>query len=271
MAVIRHLLSNLAEVDEHIRGRYLLLLLDYDGTLTEIVARPELATISAARKRILSKLAACRKCRVAIISGRGLADIRRMVSVPGLTYSGSHGFELGGPGISYRYRIPKRSAMAMQRMLKLLRGSLSGIDGIIVERKEFSFCVHYRQCRPRDAAKVKKLVSEAVSDYVARGLVRMTSGKKVVEIMPPADWDKGAIVRWLLKEHRKAHPDHKLLPVFLGDDLTDETAFKALGQRGLTCFVGRPRRSAAQYYVRDVPEAYAFLKYVLNRCGQHTR
>jgi len=259
---MRHLLGDLPAVKRRLEGCRILLLLDYDGTLTEIVARPELAKISSARKRILRKLAACRSCDVAIISGRGLADVKRMVGISGLIYSGSHGFELRGPDMSYLYEMPPRIRAAMSKLRRLVSGELGATNGVIIEKKKFSFCVHYRQCSPSEAAYVRRIVTQSASLFVVRGLLRLSAGKKVIEVLPPDEWSKGRIVTWLMAAYGRRHPDERVLPVFIGDDLTDETAFRALRGRGVTVFVGRPRKSAAQYFLRNVAEVYDFLRYV---------
>jgi trehalose-phosphatase len=240
------------------------LLLDYDGTLVEMAPSPDLATISGDRRDVLRQLAKCPHYRVAVISGRDLDELKGIVGVDGIFYSGSHGLELEGPGVLYRYNIQPQYMAILHKMTDHIRRLLGDIDGVMIERKKLSLCVHYRLCNAEQAVVVRHIVTEAVTELVANGDIRVMSGRKNIEIIPPCDWNKGKIAIWLLDEYHAINPGCTLMPIFLGDDSTDETAFEALCVEGTTVFVGCHRPSSAQYYLRDVSQVYEFLSFLAN-------
>jgi alpha,alpha-trehalase len=232
-------------VPDVLRGRRAVLFLDYDGTLTPIVPRPEDAVLAPEMREALA--AAAERLPVAVISGRDLPDVRRLVGLPELIYAGSHGFDIEGPDI--RLELPEGvDALGdLERAAEALEARLSGIDGAWVERKRFAVTVHYRAVADADAPRV-----EAAVDAVQRNHsnLRKTGGKKVFELRPDIDWDKGRAVDWLISELGLDRPD--TVPLYVGDDVTDEDAFRALRGRGIGILVSdEPRPSAAAFRIDD--------------------
>ena len=225
--------------------------LDYDGTLTPIVARPELAVLSETMRETLRTLAA--RCPVAIVSGRDRSDVRDLVGIEGLIYAGSHGFDIAGRGLQYEHG--HSFVASLDRAEQELLEALSGIDGGRVERKKFAIAVHFREVRPQHAGRLELIV-----DAVLRGCpdLRKGLGKKVFELRPASEWHKGKAVVWLLEALGLAGND--ALPVYLGDDVTDEDAFGAVAGRGLGVLVAEePRVTAAGYRLKDTAEVQIFL------------
>ncbi len=164
------------------------------------------------------------RCSVAIISGRDLADVRRLVGLDDLVYAGSHGFDIAGPGgLHIQHEEGAAFTAAVERATEQLRPALVAIDGALVEPKRFAVAVHYRQVADDEGAEV-----EAAVDRVLNGVPELhkTHGKKVFELRPRFDWDKGKAVLWLLSALKQTGAD--ILPFYIGDDLTDEDAFRAL-------------------------------------------
>lgn len=216
-------------------------LLDFDGTLSDIVADPGTATPLAGTVRALEKLA--RQCPVAVVSGRELEDLRARVAVPGIWYAGSHGFELMGPdGRRHVHSAGSSAQGAVARAAAALDHDLREISGALVENKRFAVAVHHRGV-PED--QVARVVSAVHRIGHATGL-RVTAGRKVTELRPPVSWDKGRAVDWILE-----HLATPAVPVYVGDDLTDEDAFDAVGAGGITVCVRNPeagdRRTAAEF------------------------
>ena len=229
--------------------------LDYDGTLTPIVSRPELAALSESTRATLSRLAKHRL--VAVISGRGLADVRTLVGIDGLYYAGSHGFEIAGPGDTKPLtRQGTDYVSEIDDVEARLRGELGDIDGILLERKLFSVAVHFRLAPPRAEDTVSDLVDTILAQHPG---LRATRGKKVVEIQPDLDWDKGRAVEWLL-ERLGIDPGLSLV-IYVGDDLTDEDAFRALSGRGVGIVVreASPRETYADLALEDPEEVRVLL------------
>jgi trehalose-phosphatase len=233
--------------------RSLAIFLDYDGTLTPIVSHPEKAFLSDSARQTVRALAM--QAPVAILSGRELEDVRKRVDIDGIVYAGSHGFDIAGPR-----RLRRQEATKFLPTLdvaeKELREKLAGIAGALIERKRFSIATHYRNVNERDFPKLQFAVSEVAARH--RDLRRM-DGKKVYELLPDTDWDKGKAVLWLLENLGSAYG--KVRPIYIGDDRTDEDAFRALRQCGTGILVSeQPRPTAASYSLKDSAEVERFLR-----------
>jgi alpha,alpha-trehalase len=228
--------------------------LDYDGTLTPIVARPEMATLSAGMEAVLRDLAA--RCPVAIISGRDLRDLKQMVKLDGLVYAGSHGFDVDAPEeLGGRVRRGEEFADALAAARARLKEAVAPIPEAWVEDKAFAVTLHFRQVADDDVPAVEAAFG-AVAD--ASPDLRRSSGKKVLELRPDIEWDKGRALEMLLE---RIDRDGSHLPLFIGDDDTDEDAFRAVAGGGIGIRVGDPHVvSAAEYFLADTDEVGMFLE-----------
>lgn len=230
-------------------------LLDFDGTVSDIVADPNAATLLPGAGDTLAALAA--HCPVAVVSGRSLADIRQRIGVPGLWYAGSHGFELVSPdGAHHQNEAGLQAVDLLQSAVAALHERLDGIDGVLIEDKRFSVAVHYRNV---DDDRVDEVIA-TVRIIGQRDGLRVTGGRKVVELRPDVDWDKGRTVNWILAQIDGADLQ---LPIYLGDDLTDEDAFDAIRQKGVGIAVrsaeSGDRRTAARFALEDPDAVCRFL------------
>ncbi len=227
--------------------------LDYDGTLTPIVARPEMATLPDETATVLRELAG--RCPVAILSGRDLTDLRGMVPLDGLVYAGSHGFDVDAPeDLGGRVRRGEEFADVIAAARARLREAVAPIPEAWVEEKAFAVTLHFRQVAERHLPAL-----HAAFDDVARAFpdLRRSGGKKVLELRPNLDWDKGRALLMLLE---RIDRDEKHFPLFIGDDETDEDAFAVLIGRGIGIRVGSPHVvSAAEYSLADTDEVARFL------------
>ncbi|WP_067670000.1 trehalose-phosphatase [Nocardia miyunensis] len=220
-------------------------LLDFDGTLSDIVDDPAAAVLREDAADVLVKLA--HRCPVAIVSGRELDDLRARVGVPGIWYAGCHGFELMAPdGRRHPHSAGASAQAALVGVADRLDRDLRGIPGVVVEDKRFVVAVHHRTVPEQYVADV---VGAAHRIGQAAGL-RVTAGRKVTELRSPVRWDKGRAVDWILE-----HLTTPVVPVYAGDDLTDEDAFDAVGAGGITVCVRHreagDRRTAAEFGVDD--------------------
>lgn len=260
MAELPSALKRFDAIAEVIGGRPVAVFLDFDGTLSAIVEDPDAAALPEATRGVLERLAELET--VAIVSGRGLEDLRRRAGIPGVLLVGSHGFEILGPG---GRRIEQPAAAELLPEIEAagqeLRETLSPFPAVQVERKRYAVAVHYR----RNAA-AGPGVERAVRAVAGRhpGLA-VSGGKKVFELRPALDWDKGAAVRWLLEELRLGGA----VPLYVGDDVTDEDAFRALADRGLGVAVlgeaDRPTR--ASYSLAAPEEVRTFLALLVELAG----
>jgi trehalose 6-phosphate phosphatase len=207
---------------------------DFDGTLSEIVNDADSARLADGAAEALTSL--CAHCPVAILSGRDLADVRQRIGLPGLWYAGSHGFELTGPdGKHHENADAAASIPVLAGAAAELADQLGDIPGVVVEHKRFGVAVHYRNAGRDRVGEV----SAAVRSAGQRTGLRVTTGREVIELRPDVDWDKGKTLRWVLDYIRDNEGSNSLQPIYLGDDITDEDAFRALAGRGIGIFVGR--------------------------------
>ncbi len=231
----------------------LALFLDYDGTLTPIVPRPEDARLSPQMRDVVAKLT--RKCPVFIVSGRDRADVARLVGIEGPGYVGSHGFDiLGPPGSDIAHEVALESLPLLDAAEAELRHRTESLEGCLVERKRFGIAVHFRQVAREEVPEVDAIV-ESVGARHPR--LRRAAGKMVFELRPDVDWDKGRAVLWLLS--RLGLEDHHA--IHLGDDLTDESVFEAITGRGTGIFVGdADRPTSASMRLADPDEVGIYLR-----------
>jgi len=235
----------------------LLACFDYDGTLAPIVSDPDAAAISPAVREPLSRLADAPAVEVAVVSGRSLPDLRERVGIDGVRYVGNHGLEWDdGTG---RTVLPaaRASRPPLQRAVDALREELADIPGCFIEDKRLTATVHYRRTPSAHVPDVLDAVDRAAE---ASDALRITRGKAVRELRPVAAAGKGRAVERL----RKRRPDD--LPIFVGDDRTDEDGFRAVADDGYGVLVGRRADSAAAVRVPDVDGVARLLAALLTRC-----
>ena len=241
-------------------GRRPAVFLDYDGTLTPIVPRPEDAALAPQVRATVARLAAL--CPVAIISGRDLADVRMLVGVDGLVYAGSHGFDIAGPNGSTAGSSERDQYLPMLAQAEgALKDRLAEIGGAQLERKKYSVAVHYRNVAERDLPVIEAAVGDVLQRYPK---LRDLPGKKVHDLQPRIDWDKGKALLHLLRTLDLDRPD--VLPVYIGDDITDEDAFAALRGRGIGIVVrDELRPTVAQFAVDGPEEVHRLLEGLIDR------
>ena len=227
--------------------------LDYDGTLTPIVSQPENAWLSDSMRQTLQELAA--QTPVAILSGRDLDDVRQRAGIDDIVYAGSHGFDIAGPH-GLRRQMATEFLPKLDTVENELHKRLDGISGALVERKRFSIAAHYRNVKEEDIPRVKRAVAEAAARHRE---LRRIDGKKVYELLPDIEWDKGKAVLWLLEALGLDRENSR--SIYIGDDVTDEDAFRALERRGigiLVCEESQP--TAARYSLGEPAEVERFLR-----------
>jgi trehalose 6-phosphate phosphatase len=260
---MKHLLSSFPGILEEIqKAKHILFLIDFDGTLTPIVEKPEMAVLSEKTREILRALAAQRHYTVGIISGRALADLKEKINVNGLIYAGNHGFEIEGPGLSFINPIADEIKPFFRVVRQILILTLGTIKGVLVEDKGITLSVHYRQVDEEKAKEIESLVKRAVNGSVSQEIFKVTTGKKVYEVRPAVNWDKGKAIRLLMKRYGKGGRNSGLLPIYLGDDLTDEDGFRMIEKygNGITVHVGESNStSIARYYLKSPDEVQIFL------------
>ncbi|HLD82466.1 MAG TPA: trehalose-phosphatase [Candidatus Omnitrophota bacterium] len=247
---------------ESLRGKFILLFLDFDGTLSPIADTPAKATIPKETIQLLKGLSRQPQFKLVIISGRALKDLKEKIGLGNIVYVGNHGLELEGPKLKFEAQVSSAYKSLLKQIKSYFYKELSSVKGIFIEDKGLSLSLHYRLAEKKDIARVKSIFQEAVSSHLVKNKIKIYSGKMVSEIRPPAAWDKGRMALWILYRQKFILKGEPLLPIYVGDDITDEDAFKALRGKGVTIFVGRPKPSFAQYYLKDTNEVAEFLKFL---------
>ena len=245
-------MKNLGMLEGMLRGRRLSLFLDFDGTLAPIVARPELARLSYEMKELLRGLVSVYP--VTVITGRSLPDIKERVAVDGVVYAANHGMEIWAEGFTMVYDLGREVKGELRVLLRSLREITERFGGTLVENKGATISVHYRLLDPGKRDEFLSEVMRVVQPSVEKGLARITRGKKVVEVRPPVEWNKGRAVEWLLQRS----PFVSTWPVYVGDDETDRDGFRAVKRRGTSVFVGGSEEEA-DFHLEDQDEVRVFL------------
>lgn len=238
---------------------------DFDGTLSDIVEDPDSAVPAAGASEALQALAA--QCPVAVLSGRDLADVSERVGLAGIWYAGSHGFELTAPdGTHHQNEAASAAIPVLERAAVELREKLGSIPGVVVEHKRFGVAVHYRNA-PRDRVGE---TAAAVRTAGQRLGLRVTTGREVIELRPDIDWDKGKTLRWVL-DHLDRGDSGSLVPIYLGDDITDEDAFDAVRADGIPILVRHnddgDRATAALFALDNPAQVSEFTARLARRLG----
>ncbi|HSR25838.1 MAG TPA: trehalose-phosphatase [Candidatus Eisenbacteria bacterium] len=254
-------LAHRAELGRRLAGRRLAVFLDYDGTLAPIVDRPEEAVLSAGMRAAVRELAG--RCRVCIVTGRDRREVEELLAMPDLLIAASHGLDMAGPpGDGARLDPAAIPVELLAAVAGRLREATAAVPGAVVEPKRASVTVHYRGVAEPERPAVRRAVADVLAEH--RGRLRLMPGKMIYEIQPDVDWDKGRAVLHLLRALDLDGDD--VTPVYLGDDVTDEDAFEALGGGAVRVVVGRagdPERvgeaTSADYALHGPDEVEVFL------------
>ena len=236
-----------------------LLLFDFDGTLAELAPSPDKVAFPGARRDALAALAARERVTVGIVSGRRLDDVRARVGLgPPLYFAGLHGLEIEGGGATFLHERLRRAAPLISDVRARAIDAISGLAGAVVEDKGYSFVLHTRQAAPPVKAAAIRAVVSASSPFEQRGEVRLQYGHEMCEVLPDVPWNKGDAVRWIQRRVSE-HARGPVRTMYVGDDLTDEDAFRALPVDDVSVVVGS-RPSAARHRLADPPAVEALVR-----------
>ncbi|AGB38975.1 trehalose-phosphatase [Natronococcus occultus] len=237
--------SELADASE------LLLCLDFDGTLAPIVEDPDEAEPTDRVEDVLDAITTEPEVTTAVVSGRALADVRERVDGPRI-YAGNHGLELERGDSVAVHPVARKRGARIDAVCEVLEVALDPVPNAHIENKRLTATVHFRSVPEPARPQVRRLTREAVSRFGGDGL-ELSDGKAILEIGPAIDWGKGNAVEMLIADGADG-----TLPVYIGDDVTDESAFGAVEPDGIGVRVGDDAPTAASGRVRS-PEAVADL------------
>ncbi|EOA20890.1 hypothetical protein CARUB_v10001225mg [Capsella rubella] len=248
-------------------GKQIVMFLDYDGTLSPIVDDPDKAYMSSKMRTTVKKLAKC--FPTAIVTGRCIDKVYNFVKLAELYYAGSHGMDIKGPAKGFpRHKRVKQSLLyqpasdylpMIDEVYRQLLEKTKSTPGARVENHKFCASVHFRCV---DEKKWSELVLQVRSVLKNFPTLKLTQGRKVFEIRPMIEWDKGKALEFLLESLGFGNSNN-VFPVYIGDDRTDEDAFKMLRDRGegFGILVSKfPKDTNASYSLQDPSEVMEFLR-----------
>lgn len=284
--------ENIKKEFEIFNPHFTLLCIDFDGTLAKIQKNPYAAYLENEQKETIKKLSNIENVYYCIVTGRKLSDIKKRVGLSNnIIYSGNHGFEIK----SY-YRDVKINFLAGGLNSNMYKNILESIENdlrkkikitnLIIENKKFSISLHFRMLNPEDTKKLKKETKDIFnSNSEYKKLLRLKRGKKILEVRPKLDWDKGKACEYIAKKLAEingftaAGPQpntNGALNIFrfnMGDDLSDETMFvkkkydiesdsnktSKANVLSISCVVGK-KKSLADYYVNDYTQTHIIMQ-----------
>jgi len=249
------------KIVNEVKGAHLYLFLDFDGTLTPIRKDPKKVKLGKKMRHTLKELADNSNISIAVVSGRGLGDIKRRVGLKNITYVGNHGLEASGPHLDFTLPAAVKTKKTIKTVRQKLREKLRKFKGVVIEDKTLTLSVHYRMANKMDTRDITQMIEAITSPYRKKRKIRVTEGKKVKEIRPPVAWDKGCAVKKLLQQEER-RIRKRIVPLCMGDDKTDEDIFKLFKTRGYAVKITKEpdKTSLANYYLRNIDEVRNFLK-----------
>ncbi len=244
----------LDQLIETLGERRLAVFLDFDGTLSPIVPRPQDAELPLPTRAVLARLARCTP--TAVVSGRDLDDVKPRVGIAEIWYAGSHGFEIQGPDSKHFIHEEARGALpSLDQAEEQLRRVVARVSGASLERKGLSLAVHVRQVDPKLVDVVAEDVRKVTADHPD---LRLSTGRKVFDLGPDVDWHKGKAVEYI-RDVQELDPEHTLT-LHIGDDVTDEDVFEMLVDDGVAIAVkGGPERTYATHALDDPDSVREYL------------
>ncbi len=243
-----------------IDSRLITIFLDYDGTLSPVprrkirLERP----LSDSARAIIHELSRHKKVKIFIISGRSIEALRKFIGIDDLYYIGIHGHVIRGPDMIYIHSALEELISVVKRVKNELSGLLSDIEGLVIEDKGAAISIHYRGIGRSRSKEIYEKVSRICSKYYGIVFFR---GRSSIEIIPNTGWNKGRAIEYVLAtlSMRTGLSASDIMPIYFGDDKSDETGFKLLREKGICVKVGYKCGTKAKYYVNNTEEVIMFL------------
>ncbi len=245
--------------------RHLVLLCDFDGTLSEFDNDPTAVWLKPSRRDLLERLAQGPGQTVAIVSGRRLHDVKERTALAGdVYYAGLHGLEIESSREHYLHPGLPRAEAALRALAGPLAAELATIDGAFLEDKTHALVAHFRASTAEGAQQAEDMLLRHAKRDLDAGRLRVMRGASMIELMPNIDWHKGSAVQWILD--RVTPLRGPAWPVYIGDDLTDEDGFRAVEDIGLS-IAASARATGADLAVDGPSEVEALLRAIAPRQG----
>lgn len=261
MAECQYLFDKLFEVEKKILGsKRILLGMDHDGTIAEIITTLQEARMTEDMREILKRLSRNSRICMAFVSGRILDELKSIVKIENVFYAGNHGFQIEGFGADYTYDN-KKVLESIRKITEEVKNRFKNIDGVVFEEKVFTTSFHFRNVKQEEQDAVRLDILNTLKQYNG---VRIVEGKKLFNIRPLENINKGTAIETIGKHFYKDKWRKVFTVIFLGDDNSDEDALKILEEKDVGIIVNEhpPDETNARYYVKNVKEVEEFFKWV---------
>lgn len=247
------------EVRQWLGERHLLLVTDFDGTLSELALTPGTAVISPEVRDTLRLVGEHPRTTLAVVSGRRIDDVRARTADVAPYVGGLHGLEISGPTGGFLHPALARVAPVIADILARARLALAWCPDVVLEDKTYALTCHVRKVSPDAAGTALGQFVEVAQPALDADLLRVLPGAQALELLPAAEWHKGKAVEWI-RSAVDIGPTSGVGVVYLGDDRTDEDAFATLTGRGVSIGVGdRPHDHLIQFRLAGPASVGRFL------------
>jgi trehalose 6-phosphate phosphatase len=243
------------------------LFLDYDGTLVPFKDSPTEVTTPKKIKKVIRQLIRIQKIQVIIVTGRTLVDIKKLLTISGLSFIALHGLCIeSSDGLRFHWKTAEQTQSLIAAIKKNMQRILKEEKGAFLEDKGLTIVLHYRLLPKNKVQYLQETFKNIVDTQDKKRILDVINGAKVIEARPKG-WNKGKAIELFLAHYMNTT---NILPIYIGDDITDEDAFRALRKKGLTIHVTheKKRKTAAGYWVNDPDDVFFFLDAVTQKINQ---
>ena len=249
-----HLLNILSVISRQLANSpRVLLIFDYDGTLTSISTCPETSRLTNKMQKCLGRLAEKERFIVGVVSGRELTELETLIAIPGLVYVGNYGLEIRGLGMDFVHPEALGSIESMTEVACLLEKGLNYGPELLIHNRKLSLSIYFRSTPNLYVQEVYRAVMSVLDHYGLVGDMKITLGKKVVEVRPNIDWGKGEAIRKIQQDC-----GDKPVTMFFGDDRDDENGFAVVqDSNGIAVYIGSPRQNTKALHQLESPKEVA--------------
>ncbi|KYK21116.1 hypothetical protein AYK25_03835 [Thermoplasmatales archaeon SM1-50] len=250
-----------------LKSDVIFIFLDYDGTLVSFKDSPAKVITPERIKKVLRLLIQIQKIKVIIVTGRTLEDIKKLLHVKRLSFIALHGLYIDSPeGVQFQRKTAQKTRSLITVIKKNMHSILKEEKGAYLEDKGLTVVFHYRLLPKNRIRILRETFKTIVRDYDKKKILEFINGAKVIEARPKG-WNKGNAIELFLSHFANTK---KILPIYIGDDITDEDAFRTLAKKGITIHVTheKKRKTAAHYWVKNPEEVAFFLESLAQKVKQ---
>ena len=254
-------LDHWPRIRDRLRARQPLLMLSYDGALAPLVSREDMAVLSRGMKEALRRLAGL--CPTVIVSRRGRQDLASMVDIDGLFHAGSDGLDLSGPGLRGGARAKAEWVRQIRSLAADLVQAFLGRSGVLVDPRDITLRLQLDPAARVPSDEMERILDSVLSGYPQLHKFRTGDG---FQVRARSEWDRGRAAMRIAAELAPSGAGR--VPLYVGTNPADETAFQVLSEEGLTFVVGGVDSATKAHYRLPHPNE---LESFLVRLADHLR